>query len=488
MAISAGPNIPDADPGDRPDLSQRNWQQLQAMASKLRTQAREDGDPDVTAEIAEVMRACAQAIPAADPDRPRVLYRLAQDLDKLFDATNDEAIAQEAISTCREALATVAQDPKLRADLLQHLAICLLDLFLVSPDPALLREGEQLLSDAFAALPEGDSDRVECLAYRAMFLLTLYEFTGQQELLEDAAAIRGIISELPSDQQDEANSVLAGLGFDGEILRLRHDQTGSPDAIRDAVITQRAALAGAPDDDPDRALQRYAFMNALLREYERTSNLELIAEAASAGRKAVAAPLDAETLALLLSTLCAVLTRLFERTGDETVAAEAIDRGRAAVEIPLPRTHLHTHQVWLNYSVAMLMVGVRTGDLELLRQAVEAGRTAVTTAPRLTRIMVSRSATSGSRRTRSIRSLQDLLILREGITALRSAVAILPPGAPNITGSLMNLATTLARIGPPDQRSAGARRSAHGGPDGGGVDAAHCPLPGPGTVYPGHRA
>ena len=168
-------DLPTMRSADDPDLSDR----LYDLASTVRTLAREESDLDLTAEIADIMRGCARVTAAANPERPRILHQLALDLDTLFDATYDRAVAEEAIAACREALAGIADDHSLRTDLRQQLAMCLLSLFLVSHELPFWKRETNCSARFSLFLPADSEERAECLAFKSMFLMTLYEFTGE---------------------------------------------------------------------------------------------------------------------------------------------------------------------------------------------------------------------------------------------------------------------------------------------------------------------
>jgi hypothetical protein len=129
-------------------------------------------------------------------------------------------------------------------------------------------------------------------------------------------------------EQPEHARLLANLGI---TLLTSYIRTGEPEVLTEAVTATRDALAAIPDSSPGRARCLSNLGAALLALYLRTQELQTLTESVGASRAAVAAAGTQHQYATYLGNLAQALLIHYRRTGNLAALAEAEQAGRAAV-------------------------------------------------------------------------------------------------------------------------------------------------------------
>jgi tetratricopeptide (TPR) repeat protein len=178
------------------------------------------------------------------------------------------------------------------------------------------------------------------------------------------------------DHPDHAGRAdcLSNLGI---ALQALFERTGELEALAEAVDLARAAVDATPEDHPDRAMYLGNLGNALQTLFERTERQDVLAEAVTVGLQAVeATPANHPDRAGRLNSLGNVLRTLFEHTGQQGVLFESVDALRAAVA-GTPEDHPDRASRLSNLGGTLRVLFGHTGQQEALIEAVAVGRQAV---------------------------------------------------------------------------------------------------------------
>lgn len=415
---------------------------LLALAKTARLLFGERGDLEIAALVVTLMRECVAATDAADPDRPERLYQLAYDISEVHDRSGSRATLEETVAACRDALAACPQEDPDRARYLWLTEGYLVELGHLSWDVGLIREAAGMLR---AALPlvRDDQQRWQRYARRLCDVLAaLYERAGEPSVAEEfGARCAGLARKVP-ESDHELRAEIAAMQCSFRLITF--EWTGDRESLFHANRTMRAALAQLPAGNEVRGETLTAFLGGLMREYELTGNAAALREAIAVGEAADAElPPGASERALLMINLVPALIRLYENTGEDAAGDRAIVVGRQAVA---EADTSYQGLAWSNLQMALATVGLRTGDLATLREAVSAGHTSLETIPADHPLWVLALSNLGVT-TRTVAAYTgDATLLRESVSMLRDAVASTPPDHPNRANSLSHLAGSLLMV------------------------------------------
>lgn len=308
--------------------------------------------------------------------RPQSLAREAADLASEYQRTGDVPLLTRAVDACRAALAAAARGgvPDMAA-YHNNLAYALHELAAATADAAAQAESADCYRSAVAAASSDDPDRVLYLFSLTSALRDLYGYTGNGALLQDAVRVATEAVQFDGLEPSFATqySILAGALGD------LYEHKADPAVLTRLIAAYREAARYAKFfDDPELATYWNCLGGWLHERYERTGDVDALAEATRFHRKAVAATSGDKHLGYL-SNLGNNLRSVYERTGDLDVLAEAVAANRTAVagswpgnpDLPRRATHL---------SGALSCRHKRLGDVDALAEAITAARQAVAAA------------------------------------------------------------------------------------------------------------
>jgi hypothetical protein len=269
----------------------------------------------------------------------------------------------DAVSLFREAVAAAPARHHDRGELLDGLGVVLQELFQRTGDIAALRAAIRAGREALAATPGRHPDRAMCMDHLRAGL-------RQQEIHEHAT---------PADDP----AVLSNQAVD---LISDYEHSGELPALTDAIALFREAAAAALVSDPNRGTHLNNLGAALRELCGRTGDMEALAEAIQATRDAIAATRVGDPKRVTyLRNLGDAFQELFGRTGDTDTLTQVIQARRDTVtatpdDHPRRAMYLSLFGDALDLSSlgnALRMLSERTGDMEILAEAVQVGRDAV---------------------------------------------------------------------------------------------------------------
>ncbi|KAH6867440.1 CHAT domain-containing protein [Coprinopsis sp. MPI-PUGE-AT-0042] len=183
----------------------------------------------------------------------------------------------------------------------------------------------------------------------------------------------------------------------------------------------------------------------LMRQFERTGDLETITEAIAVLHRAVQlTPEGHANLPGRLTNLGISFRRRFECTGDPSDIAEAISTQRRAVQLT-PKGHANLPACLTNLGNSFTRCFEHTGNLSDIVEAISAQCRAVQLTPEGHANLPSRLNNLGSSFVRRFECTGDLSDMAEAISAQRRAVQLIPDGHANLPGSLNNLGSLFFR-------------------------------------------
>lgn len=357
----------------------------------------------------------------------------------LHTETADAAVLAEAVAFGREAVAREAPPSPARPMVLDNLVQCLSHLNARTGDHDVLREAASLARRAVEEAAADDPGRIGYLVNHAVVQARVFEAEADLNALREAVAVNREIADLTQDTGDSRHGrALANLAVTTRMLaEAEHDQAALARAVE---IGERAVAATTGDDQ---VLALHALANAQAEAGEATSDMELLRTSIDTARRAAEAATrsgDTQRGTLWGSVLHHAQSH-FEMTGDLGVLRTAVDAGRLALA-GLPDGHVHRISVMSALGVCLRMLGEWTGDLDALHEALALAREAVE-AGRGTR----REAGHRSDLAIALRSLRkrtrDGTLLAEEVEAARESVRLGDPGSAQMPRLLNNLAGTL---------------------------------------------
>jgi CHAT domain/Tetratricopeptide repeat len=438
-AIEIGRAAVATGPEDDPDRTGY----LNNVGCTLQAQFARTGEVDPLIEAVGYFRA-AVALPDDGVGNPMHLSNLGSALSDLFAHIRDTALLDEAIESCRRAVAaTPARSPH-RADYLTNLGGALHARFEQSGDYRLVVEAFEAYFGAFKATPAKHPNMALHMSNLGAMSHILYERTGKPELLALAVKLGRIsAATAPLDHPDRA-MLLTNLGAAVRSLPSEAGETS------EAVEAGREALDLVPADHPDRAVMLSTLSGALFSQFERTGLDSLLEEAAQAGRDALAAVRDHQpNHATMLNNLGLILRRQYERTGETRFLLEAADLGRAAVEATAPDRPDRAANL-SNLGRTLQTLFEATGDVAALDEAAKAAVSALGSIPEDHPDRIAILGNLGHLWLLRCQLTDDPALLDEAVAICRAAVAAASAAdtadRPDRAATLSNLSITLMKL------------------------------------------
>ena len=433
----------------------------------------QDGNVDGLREAVAVGRE------AAKPQSSRFDQGHAQNLAffavaavKLCEVEQDDALLDEAVAAARKAVDLIGQGHPSRHIASLALATGLQQLYQARGGSAILSEGIAAARDAVQNAPQAEPHYSHALTLLFTLLLDRYRDTEDEAALEEVvAAGRNVLAVIPLSNQNRAAWVTIVL----QVERARYEAAGPArlaqlvdmdrrelmapggmpvvalglvlsartardvGAVAEAVALAERALREVPWADPGRGAYAVEMSRVLGIGYEITGDPALLSRALELCREAARPHGDADSRAGYLIALATLLRLRYVRSGEPEDLKAAVRACREAVEITASPDAL------ASLGVSLRAWYERTGDLSVLREAVEVGRLAVGSAGR-------RASDCGPHQTALGNALMHLYhaagereALEECVAAHRAALLAYPEGAHERDKALSNL--TLALYG-----------------------------------------
>ncbi|MFE1441673.1 CHAT domain-containing protein [Streptomyces sp. NPDC058739] len=341
-----------------------------------------------------------------------------------------------AIRTAEPRPTPASGDP--RSDVWQITAAVLCAWAEQHADIDVAEEAEGSARTALVLAGADDQRRAVALDTLSDVLRCRYWLSEDPELLTEAIAYGEAAASMEHGPPGDRAGRIGNLGV---LLRLRHEETGSPTDLDAAIGRYTDALALLGDDHPDAGMHFTNLGSALAARTRLHGAADELDEAIAAGRAAVRGGGPAHQRVLRLSNLGGELYQRYTRDGDLADLDEDIDLQREALRL-VPRDHPDRPGLLGNLATALTerheVLGVR-GDLSealaLLEQAMAAGP-----APR-------RLATLAGAHGLALHAHHgvtgDQDALERALVSLRTAVASTAPADPHLPLLLANLATSL---------------------------------------------
>ncbi|MFD7135558.1 CHAT domain-containing protein [Streptomyces sp. NPDC059894] len=292
-----------------------------------------------------------------DPRRPAYLNITSATLGHLAARTGDAAWARRAVAVSAEAVAATAPGHLDRPGHLRTLSSHRLALFRLTGDTETLRAAVRDVEEALDALPSARPERGACRSVLVEALVTLYDHTQEPGLLDDA--VRAARAALKEGPESGAQRVPWLNNLSGT-LRARHWLDHDRAYLDEAVATAREAvrLAG---DDPRLPLYLGTLCSAL-RDLDGVTggDLGLRTELVAAARRALAGtPEDSPDRGRRTGELAWTLVLLAGAPGvsgaaAREAAAEAVSLARRALRA-VPRERAEHAGVALTLGTALAL-------------------------------------------------------------------------------------------------------------------------------------
>lgn len=350
------------------------------------------GQPGHLERALEHARTALGAHAPVQPEPRDAAILLREALESRFQLTADGADLDQAITIGRELLA----DGQERGACLR-LADLLQTRYAISGDADALAEAEQIMRAALADLPDDDELRPSMLNTLGTTLGIRHAASPADHAALDAAivlfqaardAVPAWDRRLPLYQDNLGKALTARHGpgdvLAGEALAyFEYFQTSGDTAALEAARDRwQRAIDGADRDDPRRADYLSEMCLVLWRLAQRKNDPLVAGRAVDAGREAVATTASADPgLAIALSNLGIALRHLSGMLDEPTLFEEGLDCARRAV-VTGPSTHSADPGLFHNnLGNALNQQAMKTGDLQLLDEAIEQKQAAVDITP-----------------------------------------------------------------------------------------------------------
>ena len=327
-------------------------------------------------------------------------------------------------------------------------------------DPAALDEAARLWEAAQPADGDTQAVSVDVIAVLAYLHLARHEaphHEQDQDELPTALSLFGVLADrAPERVPDHVWSLLADtwsepsddaerLTATGSAAFADYQRTWRPEVLDEAVTAFRDAVAVAPAGHRNLASYLSNMGTALRARFGLTGNAADLDAAIDAARQAVATALpDDPDLAAYLSNLASTLLAQFNRAGDSADLDAAIDAARQAVAVT-PPGHPDLAAMLLNLASPLLARFELAEDSADLDAAIDAVRQGAAITPPGHPDLGSYYSDLGKSLHLRFELTGDAADLDAAIDAARQAVAVTPPGHPGLPGYLSNLGTSLRR-------------------------------------------
>jgi tetratricopeptide (TPR) repeat protein len=325
---------------------------LSNLGSALEELHQRQGSRGLLTEAVEVNRQAVQHSRPGDRNLPGRMANLCNSLHSLYRVTsNDTTLLDEAVEVGRDAeRRTREQRSPLRAIVTGNLQIALVSLFQRTDDDSLAEEATVMGLAAIEAFGANDPRRAVALANHANGLRALAARAGNREQMEAAvASARASVAAVGDARLDRA-LCFAGLSAS---LRLLYSDTGNAvyldECVRHAMtaVAESTGSAAAATDLADLCL-------ALRLRHDRDGDLASLLWSVEAGRRAFEATGDGQSdRAVVINRLVNSLFLLSEHERNPEVLAEAVTLARLAVACHPPD---HPHHAGNLSGLAQLLV------------------------------------------------------------------------------------------------------------------------------------
>ncbi|MET8217844.1 CHAT domain-containing protein [Streptomyces hirsutus] len=268
----------------------------------------------------------------------------------------------EGIAQLRTAIGYVPDHP-VRHPLRVNLSSLLLDHFLCFGDVSALHES---LAGCDESIPMLDGEnRWMAAMLRGETLILLAERTRDPAYAAEAVESASRLPRVPA-----ARYVL------GKALHIRYELTHDHAVLVDAARVLEESVLATPVDDPNYALRLNQLGDVLQRSAEYTGD-ESVRETAVRHLRDAMARTPSSSPALLdhKVDLAAALRDRGRKTGDVAALREGVALLREVLEATWPDGHRWENRCE-NYLIAVQSLVARTGEIDVLDQAVEIGRSA----------------------------------------------------------------------------------------------------------------
>ncbi|WP_217569451.1 CHAT domain-containing protein [Streptomyces sp. GbtcB7] len=309
---------------------------------------------EVLAEAVRAGRAAVLAASGQDPNRPRFCAILSELLQMSYRLTGDAVEAVEAVEAARAAVADTPPGHSERASRTRVL---------------LAAEELQTEAGTSGGPPDGSAEQ---LSTRIGKLIRLHDGTADRRYLAEAVRVAHAAVAAAGTDSPDMPAHLANLA---EATSLAGEADGDVEMLGEAVDWARRAVTAAGDTAEAAAQARLVLARTLLRRFTRTNDAASLDEATATAREATG---YAPRLSEAWSVLTVMLLRTYERTDAPAVLADAVDAGRKTTFQPGNADHT-AHET--NLTIGLRMLGVATGDADLLGEAVARTRRLLETVP-----------------------------------------------------------------------------------------------------------
>lgn len=353
-ALASGELDPDAAAGVAANLAQ-------ALSADGATEA------DLRRAVAHGRRAVAHPCEDAD-DAARHAFALARSLASLEAATGEEVLLDEAAGLLRDAVAILGPENPERLGYMAELINVLRQRAQAGDDVAPLDEAVGWARTALEAVTDGDPDWMLVLTSSGAALSDAGHRHGDVDLQQEALRVhRRAIGRSSADPRDRGVT-LTNLA---SACRDCYDHLGDANLLSEGVDAGRRALATLDQPGRHRAAALTALGNLLRDQFVRVGDPALLLEALNLAEEAVqASPEGDPQFAARLTNLATILSDDYDERGDRAQLDRAIALYREALEVP--ETMLSRRLERLNDLAISLRARHRdSGDRSDLDEAVE---------------------------------------------------------------------------------------------------------------------
>ncbi|KAF5339975.1 hypothetical protein D9611_012387 [Ephemerocybe angulata] len=406
-AISMDQRALELTPEDHPDIAER----LASLGASIHSRFRHTGELQDLAESILLRQRALELTPEGHADMAERLANLSTSIHSRFKRTGDLQDLAEAVALKRRALELTPEGHSDMASRLADLGSSIHSRFERSGDPQELAEAVALRRRALELTQEGHAYMASRLTHLAASIHARFECTGNLQDLSEAISMARERSSLPQ-------RVIRAWLCDSPILR---------------------ALELTPEGDPDMALRLTHLAVLIHARFERTGDLQDLAESVALTRRALElTPEGHPDMASRLTHLGASIHARFERTGDLQDITEAVALEQGALELT-PEGHPYMAVRLADLGSSIYTRFERTGDLQDLSEAISMVQRAVELTSEGHPAMAPRLANLGTSIHSRFQRTGDLQDLFEAISMEQRAVDLTPEGHPHMAWRLGNL-------------------------------------------------
>jgi tetratricopeptide (TPR) repeat protein len=298
-----------------------------------------------------------------------------------------------------------------------------------------------LLRAALNHHPRGHSRRSENLDSLAGTLSYYCEQVDDiPKLLEAIGFFREAIDVLPAGNPNQPQ-LLANLATS---LVIYYDRVGDESALVESIDLGRRAISTCPMQNPNRTQMISSLAQSLLKYATQVNDMVALNESISLYQEALSlstAPNDRNRLLNLQGLSHALLVR-FQRVGDLTLLAQAIELGRSSLEV-IPKKHPQRAVLFNNLASYVKLHYEHSGNEVSLMEAIELHRQALELRPKGHPDRSSSLIGLATSLSRLFALSKNMGTLEESIALHREALELRPEGHPLRANALDGLITSL---------------------------------------------